>query len=106
MEKTDLGFQANIHVDAAESLNFCFKNEYNEWDNNDGQNFIFQIEPAEVVADVACEDCEEAAAEEKSLVAQNSSWIELIKKTFQNIINSISKLFSGNKEKAKGANNE
>lgn len=106
MEKTDLGFQAVIHVDSADTLNFCFKNENGEWDNNEGQNFIFKIEVADVieeVADVASDDCEK---EEKSLVAQNSTWAELIKKTFRNLINAISKLFSGSKEKAKDASNE
>lgn len=106
MERTDLGFQAIIHVDAAETLNFCFKNDNGEWDNNEGQNFVFKIEAAEVAEEAACDNIEEAVAEEKSLVAQNSSWAELIKKTFKNIMNAISKLFSGNKEKANDANNE
>lgn len=106
MERTDLGFQATIHVDCADKLNFCFKNENGEWDNNEGQNFIFQIEEADVVEDVAEENCEAAASEEKSLVATNTTWAEIIKKTFRNLINAISRLFSGNKERAKDANNE
>lgn len=106
MERTDLGFQATIHIDCADSLNFCFKNDNGEWDNNEGQNFVFKIEAAETDAAVACDNCEDAVVEEKSLVAQNSTWAELIKKTFKNLINAISKLFSGNKEKANDANNE
>lgn len=45
MNKTDLGFQAEINLENADKLNFCFKNQNNEWDNNFGQNYSFAIEP-------------------------------------------------------------
>ena len=44
MEKTELGFQAEIFLGEGETFNFCFKNNNNEWDNNDSQNYIFEIE--------------------------------------------------------------
>lgn len=44
MEKTELGFQAEIFLGEGETFNFCFKNNNNEWDNNDCQNYIFEIE--------------------------------------------------------------
>ena len=44
MEKTDLGFQAEIFLGEGETFNFCFKNNNNEWDNNDYKNYIFEIE--------------------------------------------------------------
>ena len=44
MERTELGFQAEINLDASEAFNFCFRNGNNEWDNNDGQNYIFNLE--------------------------------------------------------------
>ena len=44
MEKTDLGYQAELNLAGTESLNFCFKNQNNEWDNNFGNNYIFDIE--------------------------------------------------------------
>ena len=47
MVKTDLGFQAEIDLPAYETFNFCFKNEKDEWDNNDGNNYIFRIEHPE-----------------------------------------------------------
>lgn len=47
MEKTDLGFQAEIELLENDSLNLCFKNANNEWDNNNGQNYIFPIEKIE-----------------------------------------------------------
>ena len=35
MEKTELGFQCEIDILESESLNLCFRNSNNEWDNND-----------------------------------------------------------------------
>ncbi len=47
MVKSDLGFQAEITLLEAESFAFCFKNGNDEWDNNDGQNYVFPIEHIE-----------------------------------------------------------
>lgn len=44
MSKTDLGYQAELKLLPAETLNFCFKNQNNEWDNNFGKNYVFNIE--------------------------------------------------------------
>ena len=44
MKKTELGFQAEITLIDSETFNFCFKNENGEWDNNDDNNYIFNIE--------------------------------------------------------------
>ena len=44
MEKTELGYQAEIELGNGETFNFCFKNNANEWDNNDGNNYIFPLE--------------------------------------------------------------
>ena len=44
MEKTELGFQAEIELKEGDSFNFCFKNENDIWDNNNGQNYIFPLE--------------------------------------------------------------
>ena len=40
MEKTELGFQTEIDLLEGESFDLCFKNENDEWDNNDGNNYI------------------------------------------------------------------
>ena len=48
MKKTDLGYQAELNLEGSESINFCFKNQNNEWDNNFGQNYIFNIEKPEI----------------------------------------------------------
>ena len=46
MEKSDFGFQCKIDGLGAKTLNFCFKNEKNQWDNNGGQNYSYPIEKA------------------------------------------------------------
>ena len=48
MDKTELGFQAEIDLVSDQTLNLCFKNENNIWDNNNGQNYIFPIEKQEL----------------------------------------------------------
>lgn len=45
MDKTELGFQAEINLLDSDKLNFCFKNSSDEWDNNNGSNYIFNVEP-------------------------------------------------------------
>lgn len=44
MVKTDLGFQVELFLPAYQTLNFCFRNNNNEWDNNTNTNYSFQIE--------------------------------------------------------------
>lgn len=44
MEKTELGFQAEIELLDNDSLNFCFRDGNNNWDNNNYYNYIFPIE--------------------------------------------------------------
>ena len=51
MEKTELGFQAEIELIGTDTFNFCLRNDKNEWDNNDGQNYIFPIESVPVSED-------------------------------------------------------
>lgn len=44
MENTELGFQTEIDLTEGETFNLCFKNEKDEWDNNEGKNYVFPIE--------------------------------------------------------------
>ncbi len=41
MEKTELGFQAEINLIEGDTFNFCFRNNNNVWDNNDSKNYVF-----------------------------------------------------------------
>lgn len=46
MQKTSLGFQAEIKLVENEPLNLVFRNDKNEWDNNSNKNYSFEIEKA------------------------------------------------------------
>lgn len=48
MTKTELGYQIEVSLLDKSTFNFCFKNEDGEWDNNDGDNYIFAIEKPEL----------------------------------------------------------
>lgn len=105
MQKSELGFQADIYVKSNTKLNFCFRNNAGEWDNNNGSNYAFKIEKTnwqeEKNNNIENVVNENNAIQEKntSLCNVTPTWGELIKKTFNNLAKYISKLFSGNKEK-------
>ena len=93
MEKTDLGFQAEITLAEADTLNFCFKNEAGEWDNNDNANYIFPIEKYEP----------EAVNPELALIVAPTRklrktylWSKKIKLAVYKIITYLPRIISGN----------
>ena len=95
MQKTDLGFQIEIELLDKETFNFCLKNENNDWDNNNGQNYIFFIEHPETAL---------AIVEDSSIVRANKlrkSYLmsKKIRITIYKILISIPKLISGNYRK-------
>lgn len=104
MQKSDLGFQADIHVQSNTKLNFCFRNSNGEWDNNNGSNYAFKIEQNDCEQNNQTENVENIVSDNEnstSLCNVTPTWGELIKKTFNNFINCITKLFSSNKENVK-----
>ena len=44
MKKTASGFEAHVPVAYASSLNVCFKDGANNWDNNNGLNYKFCVD--------------------------------------------------------------
>ena len=44
MKKTELGFQADLHILSTDTLNVCFRDDQDNWDNNEGENYIFPVE--------------------------------------------------------------
>lgn len=104
MEKTELGYQATIHVLSYEQLNMCFKNTYGEWDNNYGNNYQFGIEK-QYYEDEDIE-VEQKNIEAPLVVYNTPSWGELIKKTFENFVNYIAKLFGKSTETVSNDNKE
>ncbi len=93
MEKTDLGFQAEITLTDADTLNFCFKNANGEWDNNNNCNYVFPIEKVET---------ENISPELALIVAPTRRlrktyiWSKKIKIAVYKIITYLPKLISGN----------
>ena len=101
MNKTDLGFQIEVKLLDYETFNFCLKNGNDEWDNNDGQNYIFNIEHPEVSLAVV----EEAPIARPHRLRKSYLISKKIRLTIYKIIISIPKLISGNyKKKEKNAN--
>lgn len=43
MTRTDTGFETSVPVSSSDTLNICFKDCANNWDNNSGKNYSFDI---------------------------------------------------------------
>ena len=102
MEKTDLGFQIEIDLIDSESFNFCLKNEKDEWDNNNGNNYVFTIEHPEASLMVLSEMNKPTKFLRKSYI-----WSKKIRLAIYKMLIYIPKLISGNyyKKKSKEENN-
>lgn len=92
MEKTDLGFQAEIDLVPSDTLNFCFRNNKEEWDNNEYQNYIFPIE--KVSTDLVVQ--EDQALSRTNHLRKTYLWNKKIRLAVYKIITYIPKLISGN----------
>ena len=93
MTKTDLGFQIEIELLDKQTFNFCIKNEKNEWDNNNGLNYIFEIEHPETSLIVI--------NPEKSVrrVRRTYIWSKKVKLAIYKMLIYIPKLITGNYKK-------
>ena len=93
MEKTELGFQAEIQLTDDESFNFCFKDSNNNWDNNDNNNYIFPIEKLQnslIATD------EEISLKPAKRLRKTYIWNKKIRLAVYKIITYLPKLISGN----------
>lgn len=103
MTKTDLGFQANLQLLSSNSLNLCFRNQYNNWDNNNGQNYTFNIEEAPVSLAVV----ENNTLDVPRRLRKTYLWSKKIKLAVYKIIRYFPRIISGNyKKKAQSLSNE
>ena len=93
MIKTDLGFQKEVNLIDATTFNFCIKNEKDEWDNNDGNNYIFNIEHPETAL-IVLEDLKPARRLRRSYI-----WSKKVKLAIYKILVSIPKIITGNYRK-------
>lgn len=103
MEKTDLGFQAEIELISSDSLNLCFRNSENVWDNNNGQNYIFNIEKVEEVSLVPQEVV--SSLDMHRRLRRSYLWSKKIRLAIYKIIHYFPKIISGN-YKRKAVNNQ
>ncbi len=99
MEKTDLGFQAEINLLEGESFNFCFKNKQNQWDNNDGQNYIFPLE--KVHNELLILEDEPVSLGSVKKLRKTYLWSKKIRLAVYKIITYFPKIISGNYSRKK-----
>ena len=103
MEKTDLGFQAEIDLLDGDSFNFCFKNENDVWDNNNGENYIFPLE--KVQHELLVLEDEPVALGSARKLRRSYLWSKKVRLAVYKLITYLPKIISGN-YKRKLANNE
>lgn len=96
MEKTELGFQCEIDILEAETLNLCFKNGNNEWDNNFGQNFSFPIEKKEIEEEISLVIAPQTGMEIRKGLRKTYIWSKKIKLAIYKLIKYVPKIISGN----------
>ena len=97
MEKTDLGFQAELNLGTGETFNFCFRNNNNEWDNNEGKNYIFPLE--KVQNELIVLDDEPVSLGSARKLRKSYLWSKKIRLAVYKIITYLPKLISGNYRK-------
>ena len=98
MELTEFGYEAEIDIFSADTFNFCFRNQDNEWDNNLFQNYCFDIERSDSA--LITVDIPEFLAEHKGLT-RSYIWSKKIRLAIYKILTFVPKLLSGNYKRAK-----
>jgi len=104
MEKTELGFQTEIQLDDNDTFNFCFRNDKDEWDNNEEQNYIFPIE--KVQTELLVLEDEPVSLGNARTLRKTYLWSKKIRLAVYKIITYLPKIISGNyKRKVNDTNN-
>lgn len=93
MEKTDLGFQTEIELPAYQTLNFCFRDNHNNWDNNNNQNYVFDIEKDETALVLKNE---ELSLDARPHLRKTYLWSKKIRLAVYKLLIYVPKLISGN----------
>ena len=97
MEKTELGYQCEINLLVTGTFNFCFKNGENKWDNNNGNNYIFNIEKAPTEL-IVLNDKSVSIGNVRKL-RKSYMWSKKIRLAVYKIITYLPKIISGNYKK-------
>ena len=104
MERTELGFQAEVELIESDTFNFCFRNDNNVWDNNEGQNYVFQIE--KLPTELLVLDDEPVSLGSAKKLRRSYLWSKKIRLAVYKIITYLPKIISGNyKRKLTDTNN-
>ena len=97
MEKTELGFQTEIDLLEGECFSLCFKNERDEWDNNEGKNYVFPLEKMSQSLIVLEEEPKMIGSTRP--LRKSYLWSKKIKIAVYKIITYLPKIISGNYSK-------
>lgn len=103
MEKTELGYQTEIKLTDAETFNFVFKNDKGEWDNNEGQNYVFQIE--KLPTELLVLDDEPTSLGSARKLRKSYLWSKKIRLAVYKLITYLPKIISGNYKRKPSASN-
>ena len=93
MNKTDLGFQAELDLPSSEVLKLCFRNSENIWDNNNGSDYSFNIEKPQVAL-IALDSSKELDTSRR--LRKSYIWSKKIRLAIYKIIHYFPKIISGN----------
>ena len=93
MIRNELGFQLELDLIDSTTFNFCFKNEKDEWDNNNGANYIFDLE--ELSLDLIVSD-DITDLDKPHKLRKAYLWSKKIRLAVYKIITYIPKIISGN----------
>lgn len=93
MEKTELGFQAELDLLEFDSFSFCFRDGNGNWDNNNGQNYIFPIEKS-IVSLITTD--EESSLLPTRRLRKSYLWSKKVRLAIYKIITYLPKIISGN----------
>ena len=94
MKKTELGYQAEIELGEGDSFNFCFKNNNNVWDNNNGANYIFPLE--KVQTELLVLEDEPISLGSARKLRRSYLWSKKVRLAVYKIITYLPKIISGN----------
>ena len=96
MEKTELGFQVELELLDSDSFNFCFRNGNEEWDNNNCENYVFELERPNLELIVRDMD---TSLDRPNRLRKSYLWSKKIRLAVYKIITYVPKLISGNYKK-------
>lgn len=94
MNRTELGFQAEISLLEGESFNFCFKNSNDQWDNNEQANYIFPLE--QLKTELIVLDNEPLSLSTTNKLRKSYIWSKKVRLAVYKLITYLPKIMSNN----------